>query len=145
MKREALSRAVQPARLIFNEDERVAQWVKERLPDFMGWNGYYVAIGYERQGALYGGVVFTQYSVANIVIACALEAPLTRRFLRGIFYYPFHQLGVRRVTALVDSKNAKSRQLVEHAGFVQEGVMREAAPDDDVVIYGLTKKACRWL
>jgi RimJ/RimL family protein N-acetyltransferase len=118
--------------------------VRDRLPNFLGWNGHYIAIGYER-GSLCGGVVFTQYAHPNIVIACVLEAPLTRRFLRGIFYYPFHQLGVRRVTALVDAKNLKSRRLVEHAGFVQEGIMREAAPDDDVVVYGMTRSECRWL
>src|SRR5690348_14450474 len=105
--------------LIFGQDQRVADWVRSRLPDFIGWNGYYVAIGYEREGDLTGGVVFTQFSGCNIVIACALEAPLTRRFLRGIFFYPFHQLKCRRVTALIDSKNLKSRSLVEHAGFVQ--------------------------
>ena len=133
------------SRLIFGEDERVANWVKERLPNFIGWNGAYVAIGYELQGKLRGGVTFTQYCHPNIVIACALEAPLTRRFLRGIFYYPFHQLEVRRVTALIDAKNAKSRALVEHAGFTYEGTMAEAAPDDDVVIYGLLRRNCRWL
>jgi RimJ/RimL family protein N-acetyltransferase len=123
----------------------VADWVRGKLPQFLGWNGSFVAIGYERSGVLVGGVVFTQYAHPNIVIACALEAPLTRRFLRGIFYYPFRQLGVRRVTALIDAKNTKSRQLVEHAGFVQEGLMRDAAPDDDVLIYGMTRSECRWL
>jgi len=133
------------SRLVFGEDTRVAQFVRERLPNFIGWNGYYVAIGYEIAGQLRGGITFTQYAHPNIVIACALEAPLTRRFLRGIFYYPFRQLGVRRVTALIDSRNSASRRLVEHAGFVQEGVMRHAAPNDDVVIYGLLKEDCRWL
>lgn len=110
----------------------------------MGWNGHYVAIGYERD-ALCGGVVFTQYSKANIVVATVLEAPLTRRFLRAIFYYPFHQLGVRRVTALVDAKNTKSRSLVEKVGFVKEGTMREAAPEDDVIVYGMLRSECRWI
>src|SRR5207302_3124515 len=53
------------SRLLFNESERVAKWCQERLPDYIGWNGYYQAIGYERDGELKGGVVFTGYSVAN--------------------------------------------------------------------------------
>jgi hypothetical protein len=133
------------SRLIFNENERVAQWVQERLPDFLGWNGHFVSIGYERRGMLCGGVVFTGYCRTNIVIATALEAPLTKRFMRAIYYYPFLQLGVPRVTALVDAKNLRSRALLEHDGYVEEGRMRKAAVNDDVIIYGLLRESCRWL
>lgn len=133
------------SRLVYGEDERVARFVQERLPNFIGWNGAYVAIGYELAGRLAGGVVFTQYCRTNIVIATALEAPFTRKFLRGIFFYPFLQLGVPRVTALVDADNEKSRKLVEHTGFVQEGLMRQAALSGDVVVYGMLHRECRWL
>jgi RimJ/RimL family protein N-acetyltransferase len=132
------------SRLVFGEDERVANWVRERLPNFLGWNGHYVAIGYERK-RLCGGVVFTQYSGANIVIACALEAALTRRFLRAIFYYPFLQLKCRRVTALIDDDNLRSCRLVESAGFEFEGRMKHATETGDVLIYGLLRERCRWL
>src|SRR5215510_3225332 len=109
------------SRLVFGEDERVANWVRERLPHFLGWNGHYVAIGYERLGKIAGGVVFTQFSGLNIVLACALEAPLTRMFLRALFFYPFLQLGCARMTLLIDEDNAKSIRLVEHVGFQLEG------------------------
>lgn len=115
------------------------------MPNYLGWNGHYVAIGYERDGTLKGGVVYTQYSHPNIVVATVLEAPLTRGFLREIFHYPFIQMKCRRMTALIDAKNARSRQLVEHIGFKLEGCMREAALEDDVMIYGLLKSDCKWL
>jgi len=134
------------SRLLFNEDERIARWVQERMPNFLGWNVHYRAMGYELRGILAGGVVYTQHSCANIVVATVLEAPLTRRFLRSIFHFPFVQLRCRRMTALVDTKNFKSRRLVEHIGFRLEGRMREAAPDDDVLVYGLLKcEAGKWL
>lgn len=133
------------SRLIFGEDERVANWCRERLPDFLGWNGYYVAIGYERASQLAGGVVFTQFSGANIVLAAVLEAPLTRMFLRAMFFYPFLQLEVRRITVLIDEDNAKSIRLVEHVGFEKEGRMRNATAKGDVLIYGLLKERCQWL
>lgn len=134
------------SRLIFNEDERIATWVQHRMPNFLGWNGYYRAVGYERRGVLAGGVVYTQHSGANIVVATVLEAPLTRGFLRSIFYYPFVQLGCRRMTALIDAKNVRSQELVEHLGFVREGRMHDATPDDDVLVYGLLKRnAKKWL
>ena len=133
------------SRLIYGEDARISQWCAQRLPTHHGWGGQYIAIGYEREGILKGGIVFTDYSPPNIRIACVLEAPLTRRFLRGIYYYPFHQLKVNRITALVDAKNRASRELLEHDGYMWEGCMREAAVNDDVMIYGLLKKDCRWL
>lgn len=134
-----------PSRLIYGQDVEVAQWVKDRLPDFLGWNGAYIAIGYEREGRLQGGVVFTDYTRASITISTALEAPLTRRFLRGIFWYPFKQLHVRRITALIHSNNEASRRLAEHAGFIQEGIVRHGAFDGDVVLYGMLKSECRFL
>lgn len=133
------------SRLIFNDEERIAQWVQERLPNFLGWNGHYRAVGYELRGALCGGVVYTQHSGTNIVVATVLEAPLTRTFLRSIFFYPFCQLRCKRMTALVDAQNVKSQRLVEHVGFVREGLMRDAAADGDVILYGLLKRECRFL
>lgn len=133
------------SRLVFNEDERVASWVQERMPNFLGWNGHYRAVGYELCSRLAGGVVYTQYSGANIVVATVLQAPLTRMFLRSVFHYPFVQLKCRRVTALVDASNIRSQRLVEHLGFVREGCLREGAAAEDVFVYGLLKRACRWL
>lgn len=133
------------SRLIFDESERIAKWCQERLPDYIGWSGPYQAIGYEVAGELKGGVVFTQYTVTNITLTTVLEAPLTRRFLRAVFYYPFLQLQVRRVTALINSRNRASRKLVEKAGFVKEGRLRDAAVDDDVIVYGMLKRECRWI
>jgi len=134
-----------PSRLVFGEDERVAKWCQERMPDFIGWSGYYIAVGRERNGLLDGGIVFTNYTKCNMNLAIVLEAPLTRPFLRAIFYYPFLQMKVQRVTALVDAKNIKSRRLCEHAGFENEGCLREGAVDDDVIVYGMTRKMCRFI
>lgn len=134
-----------PSRLIFNENERVAHWCKERLPHFLGWGGGYLAIGYERSGELVGGVVFTLYSHPNIVMACVLEAPLTRKFLRALFFYPFLQLKCERITLMIDDDNLKSIHLVEHVGFKKEGCMRGARVGGDVYIYGLIREECRWL
>lgn len=49
------------------------------------------------------------------------------------------------MTALVDADNDKSRKLVEHTGFVQEGLMRQAALSGDVIVYGMLHRECRWL
>lgn len=92
-----------------------------------------------------GGVVFTQHSHPNIVMACVLEAPLTRMFLRAMFLYPFLQLKCERITLLIDDNNLKSLRLVEHVGFEREGCMRRARPGGDVFVYGLLKENCKWV
>jgi len=111
----------------------------------MGWGSACVTIGYERSGVLAGGIVYTQHSHPNIIMAAVLEAPLTRRFLRALFYYPFLQLGCERITVLIDDNNLKSRRLVEHVGWKLEGRLRRARPGGDVLLYGLLREECRWL
>lgn len=123
----------------------MADWVRARLPNFIGWGGQYIAIGYQREGYLQGGVVFTQHSGPNILMAAALDAPLTRRFLRALFHYPFLQLKCERITVLIDDDNPKSIRLVEHVGFVREGCLRRARPGGNVYLYGLLREHCAWL
>ena len=116
------------------------------MPNFIGWNGYYQAIGYERDGQIKGAVVYTNASPTNVMTSIVLEAPLTRKFLYAIFWYPFVQLGCRRITALVEEWNQKSTGFCEHVGFKVEGKLRNAAVDGgDVVLMGLLKSECRFL
>jgi RimJ/RimL family protein N-acetyltransferase len=91
------------------------------------------------------GVVYTDASPSNVIMSAVIEAPITKRFLYVCFFYPFVQLGVRHVTALVETRNAKSRKLCERLGFVVEGLMREAAKEDDVFVYGMIRRECRFL
>jgi len=134
-------------RLIFDEAERVGQWCAERLPNYVGWSGYYQAIGLERGGKLTAGVVYTNASPTNVVASIVLEAPFTRRFLYVAFWYPFCQLGVPRISALVEEWNTKSLHLCERLGFKREGRMRKAAAaGGDVIALGILKEeASRWL
>lgn len=123
----------------------MAAWARERIPNYIGWNGYYQAIGREVGGELDGAVVYTDASPTNVVASIVLERPLTRRFLRVVLWYPFEQLKVRRITALVEEWNEKSICLCERLGFRLEGRMREAAMDGgDVLVMGLLKSECRW-
>lgn len=116
------------------------------MPNFIGWNGYYQAIGYEREGNLKGAVVYTNASPTNVVTSIVLEVPLTRRFLYAVFWYPFCQLGARRITAMVEDWNEQSIGFCKHLGFKVEGRLRKAAIDGgDVLILGMLKDECRFL
>jgi hypothetical protein len=94
------------------------------------------------------GVIYTQYSPANIcmhVAAIPGRYWLCPEFLHAVFHYPFGELGLRRVTGLVPRKNADARRFDEHLGFVLEGCMEDALPDDALLIYGMLKKDCKWI
>lgn len=139
------SQSARPSRLVFDDPQRVAAWCAMRMPNFSGWGVNPTAIGYECNGELAGGVVYTHYSQANILTSIVLEAPLTRRFLFSVLHYPFVQLGMRRITALVEASNTQSLRLCEHLGFVREGIMRDGAVDGDVIVLGMLRSECRWL
>jgi L-amino acid N-acyltransferase YncA len=124
----------------------VAAWCAQRIPHFVGWANDPQAIGWERAGELRAGVVYTEYSGANIVTAIALDEPMTRKFLITVLWYPFVQLKTHRITALVERANMKSLRLCEHLGFKLEGILREAAIDGgDILLLGMLRSECKWL
>ena len=119
-----MSRALgAPSELLFGEDERVAQWVESRVGFGLGRPA--TAIGLQRQGKIIAGVMYTHYSERGSISAhIAGEGHwCSRRFLHTIFYYPFRQLKVRRITCYVESRHYKSRALCEHLGFTLESLM----------------------
>jgi RimJ/RimL family protein N-acetyltransferase len=135
--------------LVFGHDALVAAWVRSRL-EAAPLDGPVVAIGVASGDDIVAGVVYSQYVVTDSVemtVAAAAGQPwLNRRFLHTFFAYPFVQLGVRRVVSLIRDGNAPSRRLVEGLGFQLEGRLREGwSEDEDLLVYGLLKRECRWL
>lgn len=130
--------------IIWNQSSLVAQWAIERmgakrvLPETH-------AIGLEIRGQLVAAVVYEKFTGHDIEMGVAADKKATKGFLKAVFRYPFIQLGCRRVTAYVASKNAASRELVERLGFVFEGLRRDAIEGDDFIQYGMLKRECQWL
>jgi RimJ/RimL family protein N-acetyltransferase len=65
--------------------------------------------------------------------------------LQFCFYYPFVQLGCRRITGLVPSVNLAARKFDENLGFVLEATLKDAHPEGDLLVYVMHKGDCRWL
>lgn len=127
--------------------EYIGEWVRNRIPDSLPW-GSFVAIGLAEDQRLIAAVIYNEHSGANICMHVAAEPKsrwLTRPMLAVWFAYPFKQLGVRRVTALVAKKNKSSRSLCERLGFRLEGCLRHCLKADDLLVYGMLKKECRWV
>lgn len=100
-----------------------------------------VAIGWERDGSLVGGLIYTNYMPAkSIWLHVALEAPACRQFAALAVDYPFMQLGVQHLITCADSGNADAMRINRKFGFVEFGRVNNAAPDGDLVFFNMNRE-----
>ena len=92
---------------------------------------------------LYGD--YTRFDL-RMHIASVDQTWCQRGILRGCFSYPFNQLRVRRVTALVPKKNKHARRFNERLGFVHEGTHPQSMADGGAMCsYGMVREKCKWI
>lgn len=115
------------SRLVFDDKERVAAWVAERVGHLSSWGDYY-AMGAELNGELVSGIVLNGMTDSNATCHIAVSKPTRSlpELLDHAYVYAFSQLKLRRLTAFIEEANEKSLKLNSHIGFVDEGVMRSA-------------------
>lgn len=131
---------------IYGEQDRLVVWASERI-------GYpprtdAQAIGWQENGQLRAVTLWDCFSQCDCNIHIASDGSrqwLRKAFLRASFYHPFIQWGMRRVTGLVPAKNTAALTFDLHLGFQQEGVCRNALPDDDIIILGMLREDCRFI
>lgn len=135
--------------VLYGADELVMQKVAAALPEMRGRvAGPYTALGVVRSGVLLGGTVWHNYIGHNIEVSIAFDRADWARpsTLRRLFAYPFIQLEVARITAVVAKRNARCRKLTVGLGFKLEGTIRKGFDGkQDAMIYGLLRDECRFL
>jgi len=94
---------------------------------------------------LCAGVLYEQYNGRSIVAHIAVSGRMTPAFLAAIFDYPFNVCGVEKVISPIPSDNAASIRLCAKMGFRQEGRIRDAAPNGDILLFTLPNNECRFL
>lgn len=128
-------------KILYGADAEVVSWVARHTPH-VSVDGYgsCTALGIiseDRQPM--AGIVYHDYQPRNgtIQMSVAAECPrwATKNILRGLFAYPFRQLGVNKVWAGIAFKNARARRFVEGIGFKQEAILSRHFGDDHCVIY----------
>lgn len=93
-------------------------------------------------------VFYSHFNGADVQMHITSRDPrwCSRGTLRGFFHYPFEQLRVRRVTAIIRKKNRRARRMNERLGFTLEGVHPQCYPDGATAVsYGMTRDRCKWL
>lgn len=135
------------AQLVYDNPERLKAWALERSPDIPATSEAH-SMGLEEDGELVVVVLyegFTAHMCNMHVVSDNRRRWCSRGFLAAAFAYPFLQLGLCRVTALVGSNNAKALGMDIRLGFKPEGVMRGALGDEDLVVMGMLRDECIWL
>lgn len=136
----------------------MAEFVTEDQPGLLAWAAERIglvcfrndakAIGIQRRGELVAVVVYDCFGQCDCNMHVASDGSrrwLTRSVLIQVFGYPFVQLGLRRVNALIPAKKTDAIRFNEHLGFKLEGYCPEAMPDDDLQIRGMLRRECRFI
>ena len=134
-------------RLVCNRQPELLTWAKDRMP-LLNIEGGAAGIGVEEKGVLLAVAVFDRYRGHDIEISFAADSPrwARRGVIRGIFHYPFVQLGCVRLTTITAENNTRARRLDEGLGFVLEGIHPDGlAPGVTAVSYGMQRSKCKWL
>jgi len=127
-------------------NQRIAQFVAEQLGHKEGF-ARFQAIGIEGDGEIIAGATYDYYNGAclNMHIASKGKHWITREALHFAFWYPFVQLGVKRINGFIPASRKEAIRFAEHLGFVHEHTLKHGAPDCDMLLYRMLKDECRWL
>ena len=126
----------------------ILAWMEERI-EGQQFHTDAKCIGVEQDGELIAAVGYDRFSPHSCCVHVAADKSkpwLTREFLKRAFYFPFEQLGFRRITALVSEYNEDSLHFVTRIGWVQEGVIREEGPNgEDLLVFGMLRRECPYV
>ena len=131
----------------------------EQVPERLAWAAEVIGVRGFRDdarmisvladdGRLRGVVVYDTWGACDVSMHVASDGSarwMTREALVHFFAFPFIQCKLRRVTALVPSKNARALKFDRKLGFVDEGYFPHALPDDDLVALGMLREHCRFI
>lgn len=93
-------------------------------------------------------VVFDRFSPFNCEMSIASDGTrkwFSREFVGVCFRYAFKQMGLKRVTVVVEETNAKSLKMCRQLGYVEEARLVQWYGDVDGIAFRMLKDECRWL
>ncbi|MNF99139.1 hypothetical protein D3C87_1255280 [compost metagenome] len=133
--------------LVYDDIPSLLSWACERI-GVRRFKDDACAFGVKRGGKICAVIVYDCFSECDCNIHVASDGSrmwLTRKVLARAFAYPFIQRGMRRVTGLVPASNKAALDFDTHIGLKVEGYCPDAMPDDDIVVLGMTRKACPYI
>ena len=99
-------------------------------------------------GAIAAVTVFHKVTDTNCEMSIATDGKkgwAQRNYLRYCYKYAFDQLGLRRVSVVIQEDNHASLRLCKKLGHVYEGTLKEWFGDKDGVLMRMTRSECKWI
>ncbi|WDZ78750.1 GNAT family N-acetyltransferase [Ensifer adhaerens] len=102
----------------------------------------FVTMGVVEDGGLLAGVVFHDYApeagVIELSAASTSKRWLTRPVLKGMFAYPFQEIGCQMVVLRVSERNAGMIAIAERFGFSPHRIPRLRGREEAEIVFTLT-------
>lgn len=87
----------------------------------------------------------TKYNIEMSVASDGRRRWASKEFLGCCYRYAFNQLGLRRVTALVEDGNEKSLSMCRKLGHVEEARLAGWFGAKDGIVMRMLKEECVWI
>jgi L-amino acid N-acyltransferase YncA len=98
-------------------------------------------------GRIRGMVGYDYWTKNSCEAHMAADAPIAWRSLLGpAFQYPFEQIGIGILLAVIPAFNARSIRLAKHFGFREVHRIKDGWElGVDTILHELRREECRWL
>jgi RimJ/RimL family protein N-acetyltransferase len=131
----------------------------QQEPSWLGWASSVLSVKFDQSqsawitrlnddGTPSAVVVYTRFSPHNCEMSIATDgkrAWASREFLRVVYRYPFEQLALARVTAVIEQDNTPSLSMCRKLGHVQEGTLKQWFGAKDGIVMRMLRSECRWI
>lgn len=106
-------------------------------------------LGFVDDEGILGGFMFERYTgvtgSVHVHWAGRDKKWLNRTMLQLVSIYVYGQLGCHVLFGEVRASDTDVRSIDERLGFVETATIPGYFPNDDLIIYSMTKHQCRWL
>lgn len=132
------------------EKETVLAYIARRIDAdpraLVGQMPYEIGV-VSRNGQPMGAVLYSNFRRHSVEMTAAGEPGwITRKAIQDAMHYPFIQLGVWTLIALVNRNNTVSREMCRRMGFYEMCVIETGGVrGKDIVLHGMTRDRCLWL
>lgn len=134
-------------KVVVGWDHIFGPWIMEKT-DGLWVPGRGSTIGLlDQNGSISAATYYTDFNGASVIMHCAGEGRhwLNREFLWFSFYYPFEQLGCKKIISPIEESNKDSIRFCSNIGFELEATLKDASPKGNLLLYTLSKEKCKWL
>jgi len=91
---------------IITDSFKLRGWLSDRIP--AKFDDLAVFIGLETNGKIVVCVCYEDFNKASVKCHIAIDGRINKEFLWYMFHYPFEEMKVKKIIALIDSFNVKS-------------------------------------